>query len=238
MATLIGFTRPIDPIIAEDMRAWIASQTGLTITYVEMHPTTIDVTGTIVSGNTAVIQTAINSYVFTGPLSSIYIPVSSMANASPMTDDTTKVVTSHAALTADLAVLAIANSKTAVRYYDGGIAMNGTANTGDVVIWIDGAVTSSGSVIFYLTSDHTSTGTAICSSISGNSVDASATDSTGTFSRGASTVAGNLKSVTVPLTKLTTTGLTLLGQTVLGSIQTTTVPDGVTVKIFAMGIAA
>lgn len=162
----------------------------------------------------------------------------SIDNSVPMVDNPNTSATSHAAFTVDAAILAVANSKTAVRYYDNGIAMNGTAATGDVVIWIDSAVTSGGNVTFYLTNDHTSTGMPICSSISGNSVDASAVDSTGAFSRGVATVAGNLKSVTVPVTKLTATGLTLLATTVLGSIQNTAVPDGVVVKIFTMGIAA
>lgn len=240
---LTGFTRPVqgdtsgNPIVSEDLRSWIASHTSLTITGVTINPSTIDVTGTIVSGDTSNIQTAINSYIYPTPTMP-YIPTSNLTNTVPMVDDSSKVVTAHAAYTVDTSILAVANSKTAVRYYDNGVAMNGSANTGDVVIWIDSATTSSGSVTFYLTSDHTSGGTAICSSISGNSVDASATDSTGAFSRGIATVAGNLKSVTVPLTKLTATGLTLLATTVLGSIQNTAVPDGVVVKIFAMGVAA
>lgn len=106
--TRIGIQNPIDAV---GMASWIASQTSLTITGVEIHPTDIDVTGTIVSGNDTVIQTAINSYVYSGSSPNQFVALSNVDNTFPMVDNTNKVATVHASVSGDAAVLAVANSK-------------------------------------------------------------------------------------------------------------------------------
>lgn len=124
------------------------------------------------------------------------------------------------------------------RTYVNGVAQNGTPKTGDIIEWIDTTTISSGSATFYLTLDHTSTGTALCSSIFSGGVRADAIDSTATYPKGAVTVATNLKSVSIPFTKLTTNGIVVAGITVIGSISYATAPNGVTVSATIIGIAA
>lgn len=124
------------------------------------------------------------------------------------------------------------------RTYVNGVAQNGAAKTGDIVEWIDSTTTSGGSATFYLTSDHTAAGTAICSSIFSGATNATPTDSTGAYSHGAATVAANIKSVSVPFTKLTTTGIVIAGLTALGSITYPAVPNGIAINATIIGIAA
>lgn len=243
MATLTGFTRPVqgdsagNPIVTEDMRIWIVAQTSLTITLVIINPTTIDVTGTITGGDTSAIQTAINSYIYATLSGSLYIPVANMSNTYPMADDSTKVVTEHVALAADTAVLAVANSKTAVRFWDAGTFLNGNPNTGDMIIFTDNVtIASSGNGIFYLTSDHTSSGSALCSSIILDSVRGGTVDSAGNYNSGQPSVTSN-KTVTVPFTKQSANGITLLSTTVLGSITFPAAPNATVITLFAIGIS-
>lgn len=163
------------------------------------------------------------------------IPLSSMSNINPMLDDSGKVVTSHAAKTADDNIRAVANSKTAVYVFDQGVQITaGTPQTGDTIIWHDTATTSSGSVVFYVTSDRTSTGTAICSSLRNGTVDAAIIDSTGATARGDSVITSN-KTITVPITKQSFAGVTLLGINVLGSSTMPAAPNGVTVRLYVVG---
>lgn len=246
MAVLTGFTRPVqgdtngNPIVAEDLRAWVALNTGLTITYVEIHPTSIDVTGTVVSGNTAVIQAAINSYVYAQLITSPFALVANMSNTYPMVDDSSKFVTEHAALAADTAVLSVANTKTANRTYVNGIAQNGTANTGDIVEWIVTLTTAGGTITDYVTTQgttRTSSGTALLSTLFPDSVQTNFIDSTGVYAQGNPTITSN-KTVSVPFAKQGFNGVTVLSINVLGSVAMNTIPDGVTVKVRLVGIAA
>lgn len=167
------------------------------------------------------------------------IPNPALSNSIPMADDPTIGVTSHAALTSDNTILGIANSKTAVRFWDAGSFKNGTPNTGDMIIFTDNTTVTGGSGVatFYLTSDHTSSGTALCSSILVNSLQGSWVDSSGNYNPGQPTVAGNLKSVTIPSTKQAATGITLLSTTVIGSVTYPASPNGTTVVLFAIGIS-
>lgn len=258
MAT-INYTRTTNsdpaPIDAEGIRAWIQSQTGYTTTYVEVHPTSIDATGSgVVSGHSTAIQAAIDSYVYPAPLSSLYIPVSSMDNTFPMVDSTTKIATVHSSVSGDAAALALAktyadtgdatnltaiNKKTAVRFWDAGTFQNGAAATGDIIVMTDTTtIASGGNAVFNLTGDHTSSGTALCSSILANSCVANFVDSTGVFSQGAPTVAGNLKTVTIAATKQTQSGVVLLSTTIVGSVTQPAAANGTIVRFFGIGIAA
>lgn len=241
---LTGFTRPTqgdisgNPIIAEDMRTWLVSQTGKVITYVEIQSTTIDVTGTIISGDTSAIQAAINTYIYSAPLSSLYVPQASVSNSSDMTADShINVPSQHQAYAADLAVLAVANSKTAIRYWENGTFKNGSPLTGDLIQFTDSVSTSGGSATFYPTSAHTSTGTALCSYLSVLSFQPNYRDSSGVYSPGAVTVAGTLKSIGQAFTKLAFNGVTILGINALGTQAPVSIPDGVTVTAGWWGIS-
>ena len=125
-----------------------------------------------------------------------------------------------------------------LRYYDNGSPLNGTAKTGDILIWTDSVTTSGGSAAFNLTNDHTSTGTAMFSTVALNSVDANFIDSSGVYQKGSPSLSANKKVLTIPLTKQAFTGVTVLSINVLGSVANNSIPDGVTVKLFVMGVAA
>lgn len=162
-----------------------------------------------------------------------------LSDSVPMPDNSNMGVTAHAALMVDSQLLTAINAKTAVRFWDGGTFANGTANTGDIIIMTDTmTISSSGNAVFNLTNDHTSTGTALCSSIFANSCVANFVDNTGVFSQGTPTIAGNLKTVTINTTKQTSTGVVVLSLTVLGSVQQSAAPNGTVVRFFGVGIAA
>lgn len=160
-----------------------------------------------------------------------------LSNSVPMADDAGIGVTSHAALGSDTTVLAVANSKTAVRFWDNGTFQNGSPNTGDIIVFTDSTtVVSGGNGIFYLTSDHTSSGSALCSSIVLNSVRGGTVDATGNYNSGQPSVTSN-KTVTIPYTKQSANGITLLSTTVLGSITFPAAPNATVITVFAIGIS-
>lgn len=166
-----------------------------------------------------------------------FIPTSAMSNSYPMVDDANKIVTEHVALTADQAVLDVANSKTAVRFWDAGSFKNGPPNMGDMIIFTDNvSVASGGNGVFYLTSDHTSSGSALCSSIILNSVRGGTVDSQGNYNSGQPSIASN-KTITIPYTKQSANGITLLSTTVLGSITFPATPNATVITLFAIGIS-
>lgn len=165
-----------------------------------------------------------------------------LANADN-TADTAKPVSTAQQAAIDSAVAALTtliNKKTSVRYYLNGAAQNGTALTGDPIVWIETQNTAggAGNVVYYPTSDRTATGTAIFSSINADSIDVGFVDSANLYQKGAPVVAGNLKSVTIPITKQTFNGVVVLTINVLGSQAMSAAPNGVAVKVFWIGIAA
>jgi hypothetical protein len=131
-----------------------------------------------------------------------------------------------------------ASELTTRRTFVNGLSQNGTPKTGDTIEWIDSVTVSGGNAVFYLTSDHTSTGTAICSAIFPVGVDVHTVDSSASFARGVATVAGNLKSVTVPVNKQILTGVVVLSINVLGSVAYSATPNGTVVNATIIGIAA
>lgn len=169
-----------------------------------------------------------------------YFPlVPALSNSVPMADDSSIGVTSHAAMQADASVLAVANSKSAVWYWENGTFKNGSSPiTGDIIVFTDSVTTSGGSATFYPTSDHTATGTALCSYLSASSFQPNYRDSTNVYSPGAVTVGGTFKSIAQAFTKLAFSGVTILGINALGSQAPTAIPDGVTVAAGWWGIAA
>lgn len=153
-------------------------------------------------------------------------------------DDHNKIPTVHLAYQADLLILATANSKTAVRFWDNGTFLNGSPNTGDMIVFTDSiAIASSGNAVFNLTNDHTSTGTALCSSIISDSCVANFVDNTGVYSQGVPTIAGSLKTVTIATTKQVQTGVVVLTITVIGTVTQPVSPNGTTVRFFGIGVS-
>ena len=165
------------------------------------------------------------------------IDVAAMSDSVPMLNDVTKIPTSRAVFTVESALNDKIDKKTSVRYWDAGTWLNGTPSMGDIVIFTDTTMTTSGDAVFYLTSNHLSTGTALCSSILTNSVNGTFIDSSGNFNKGATTVAGSLKSVTVASTKQASTGLSVLGLNVAGTITYPASPNGTTVNFFGIGVS-
>ena len=161
-----------------------------------------------------------------------------LSDSVPMVDDPTKVPTSRAVRETDQNLFAQVGKKTAIRYCDSGVFKNGAPNTGDVIIFTDSVTTSGGSATFYPTDDRTASGTALCSYISGDSLQPNYRDSAGVYTPGAVTVAGNLKSISQAFGKQSFAGLVVLGLNVLGSATNPAIPDGVTVKAGYWGIAA
>jgi len=166
------------------------------------------------------------------------IPISALSDTVPMANDASKVPTSRAVYAVESSLYTEMSKKTSIRYCDNGVFKNGTPNTGDIIVFTDSVTTSGGSATFYATSDHTSTGTALCSSISADSFQPNYRDSTGIYLPGAVTVAGNLKSISQSFAKQTFTGITILTSiNVLGSTSNTAIPDGVVVKAGFWGIS-
>jgi hypothetical protein len=165
---------------------------------------------------------------------------SNMSNSVPMVDDSTLVPTSHAAKTADQNNTTLANSKTTNRTYINGIAQNGTAQTGDLVEWIETTTTASGVTTSYVTTEgatRTSGGTALLSTLFPDSIQTNFIDSSGVYAQGNPTVTSN-KTVSIPFTKQAFSGVVVATINVLGSASMSAIPNGVTVKIRLVGIAA
>lgn len=167
------------------------------------------------------------------------VSLASMLDGPDMlSDDHNKIPTVHLSLQSDNAVLAVANFKTAVRFWDAGTFLNGSPNTGDMIVFTDTMnITSGGNAVFNLTSDHTSTGSALCSSIIADSCVANFVDSSGVYSQGAPSIAGNLKTVTIATTKQVQTGVVVLTITVVGTVTQPVSPNGTTVRFFGIGIS-
>jgi len=161
-----------------------------------------------------------------------------VTNAMPMVDDPTKVASESQVYKGDLALFGLINAKPITRYYENGAFKNGSPLTGDIIVFTDSVTTSGGSATFYATSDHLSTGTALCSYISGDSLQPNYRDSSGVYTPGTVTVAGNLKSISQAFGKQSFAGLVVLGLNVLGSASNPAIPDGVTIKSTWWGIAA
>lgn len=123
------------------------------------------------------------------------------------------------------------------RTYVNGSAQNGTPVTGDIVEWIQSTTTTSGIATFNLTTDGTSTGPAICTTIFPDSIQTNFIDSSGVYAPGLAVITSN-KSVGIPFTKQGFSGVTLIGINVLGSVTMGAIPNGVTVKVMLVGIAA
>lgn len=228
--TFSGFTRPTDPISMADLGTKISADIGKAVTVV-VTGTDILVTGlTLVSGDGSGIQTSISAY--------MYVPLQFPSNASLYADDdNTLSANSGTRIPTQRAIKGFLNGKIRRTYFNGA-AQTGTPNTGDVIEWIDSVTTTSGNAVFYLTSDHTAAGTALCSAIYAPGADATTVDATGAYPRGVAIVSVDLKSVTIPFNKQTFSGVVVATINVLGSVTFSNAPNGTTVNATIIGIAA
>lgn len=157
MALLTGFTRPVtgDPILADGLSAFIAASIGRAVT-VEIHPDGVDVAGSINEADSAAIQTAISNYTYTNSSGhdATKISMSALSNTVPMEDDPAKIITSHAALMADITVAATVNKSQA-----------SGLNTGTWPILRKAVTNASGVATIYLTADGTANAAASFSTV-------------------------------------------------------------------------
>ena len=175
-----------------------------------------------------------------GPADSDKVPMSALSPAIPMLNDNSKVPTSAAVFTVESLLNTKIDNKTTNRTYVNGIAQNGTAQTGDLVEWIETCTTAGGSITSYCTTQgatRTSGGTALCSTIFPDSIQTNFIDSTGVYAQGNPSVTSN-KTTSIGFTKQGFNGVTILGINALGTASMATIPDGVIVKLRLVGIAA
>ena len=166
--------------------------------------------------------------------------VAALSTVVPMLNDNSKFPSSGAVFTVESALKDLIDKKTSIRYYVNGIAQNGSASTGDVVMWTETVNTAGGTTTSYVTTQgatRTSGGTALCSSIFPDSIQTNFIDSSGVYAQGNPTITSN-KTVSIPFTKQGFNGVTILGINALGTASMATIPDGVVVKLQLIGIAA
>lgn len=211
MATLSGFTRPSDPIQAVDIAVAISASIGKTVNC-EITSTDILVTGSTISGaDVANIQTAITAYQFGylqygAPISDIF----------PMTSGRhDRGVTEAVALAGDLA--------TQRKNYVSGILKD------DSFLYVTKASTAggSGNVTFYITSDGTSSGTAVFSNVYADSVLIVPYGSSGNYQAFNPSVSGDKKSITASISQATN---------VLGVLTyNSSAANGIDCRLYVMG---
>lgn len=153
----------------------------------------------------------------TPPNDSDNIPTGAMSDVTPMLDDSNKVVTSHAALASDNAVLALARRKAWVS----GVLKQ------DSFVYYSKATTVSGSVIFYLTNDGTSSGTAVFSNVYADSITISPYGASAVYQISAPTISGDKKSITATVNQVTSV--------VLGLVQITAAANAVQCNLLVLG---
>lgn len=227
--TFSGFTRPTDPIDMSALALKISTDVGKLVTVV-VTPTDILVTGvTLITGDGTPIQTSISSYT--------YVPLQFPMNAAIFADDdATMSANSGTRIPTQRAIKMYFSGHR--RTYVNGVAQNGTAQTGDIIEWIDSVTTTSGNAVFYVTSDHTGTGTALCSTIFQSGADATTVDPTASYPRGVATISGDFKSVTIPFNKQVFSGIVLLSTNILGSVTFSATPNGTVVNATIIGLAS
>lgn len=142
-----------------------------------------------------------------------------LSNTIPMADDTGIGVTSHAALTADLAVGALDNKAQT----PSGVA------TGAWGYFNKASTNSSGIATIYLTSDGTSGGTAVFGTVYEDGIIAMPVGSTSNYQVVSVVLSGDKKSVAVAVNQL--------GSVALGLVNVTSAAAGVEVRAVVWGKA-
>ena len=113
-------------------------------------------------------------------------------------------------------------------YTDPGIHLSMQSEINDIddtTTHYSGATNSSGNVIIYLTNDATPTGNALYTAVSHVQPYLVVADPQVAY--GQYIISGDLKTLTIPCSKMSFNGVTVLGISVLGSITTASAPAGI-----------
>lgn len=215
MATLSGFTRPTDPINAVDMALAITTAIGKTVTC-EITATDVLVTGATISGaDTSNIQVAMTAYQY-GYLQ-YGAPISDLTDMSTARHD--RGITERVAYAGDTATYNAAKLK---------IYVTGALKTGSTIYSSKASTAGgSGNVTFYVTSDGTSSGTAIFNNIYADSIIVVAYGSSGSYQPYNVTVAGDKKSISATISQITN----VLSIATISSAAA----NGIDCRLYAMG---
>lgn len=209
MPTLTGFTRPSDPINAVDMGVAISAAIGKTVTCI-VTPTDLQITGATISGaDTSSIQTAITAYQYAylqygAPISDVF-PMSTLQHGRAVTE----------------AVAYAGDAATRRKAYVSGVLKD------DSFIYSSKASTVSGVATFYITSDGTSSGSAVFANVYADSIAIVPYGTSGNYQPSGPVVAGDNKSITVNISQATN---------VLGILTfNSTAANGVDCRLYVMG---
>lgn len=142
-----------------------------------------------------------------------FIPTANMSNAVPMVDDANKVITAHAALTADTAVEAKINKSHST---------GSTINTGTWPILRKATTNSSGVATIYLTIDGTSGTAAEFSTVYEDGIIVMPVGTANNYQVASVVLSGDKKSIAVTVNTLSVVAL--------GLVTLTTAPTGVEVR--------
>lgn len=146
-----------------------------------------------------------------------FVSMASVANDVPMVDDAGTVVTAHAAYTADVGILALARRKAWVK----GVLKQ------DSFVYFSSAVTASGTITFYITSDGTSSGTAVFTNVYVDSITVSPYGASAIYQVSNIVVAGDKKSITATVNQVTSV--------LVGLLQVTGASNGIACNMLVLG---
>lgn len=215
MTTLTGFTRPSDPINADDMAMAISVAISKTVSVV-VTAADVQVTGTtLVSGDMAAVQVAITAYFYA------YLqygaPISDTPGMSPSQHG--RGVTESVAYAGDLAAYTLAQRKA---YVSGSLKA-------DSFIYASKSSVAGGSgvVTFYITSDGTSSGTPVFNNVYADSILVVPFGSAGQYQAYGPVVAGDKKSITATVAQATN----VLGLLTFNAIAA----NGIDCRLYVLG---
>lgn len=217
MSTLSGFTRPTDPINANDVGIAISTALGKTVTVV-VTPTDLQVTGsTLVSGDQTATQVAITAYFYA------YLQYGAPISDNPAMSSTQhgRGVTESVVAQGDLATYTAAIAYAQRKAWVTGVLKPNT------FVYYSKATTVSGNVTFYITDDGTATGNAVFTNVYADSTTISPYGSSAVYQISAPTVASDKKSITATVNQVTSV--------VLGLIQISSAANGVQVNMLVLG---
>lgn len=210
MATLTGFTRPSDPINANDLGTAISTALGKTVTVV-VTPTDLQVTGgTLVSGDQTATQASITTYFY-----------AYLQYGAPISDNPTMVssqhgrgVTESVVYQGDLATYNAATGLIGKLQTSAGVVYNAWAYPFNAV------TNGSGIATVYLTSDGTITGTPAFTTIYNQSATPVPVGASSNYQVASATISGFTMTITV----------NQLGSVILGLVNVTSAASGITVQ--------
>lgn len=146
----------------------------------------------------------------------------------PMTSTNIRLPSEGMSLAGDLEVLSLAEAYTDSKIPK--IFVNGVQKLSRRLSWTDSTTVSGGNATFYITSDRTSTGTAMATALDIDTANFRTEDGTGQYAFG--TVSSpNVKTLVLAIFKQVFNGITVVGIAVLGSVTNTAAPNGTVVKL-------